>query len=153
MCQCQNSGNNPSCPGLGTVSYGLWSFFWCMVSQWMVDLQNVLSLVVLLRSCKLKAVASFTDSIHLILGLLSLLPSSVSGIVVFSSKSCLLIMCSKHDSLAFIIFCFQKKNSGLIWSRTHWFIFLAVQSKSTKLFFSTYCRDRDKWHLNTYQVR
>lgn len=43
------------------------SAIWFMTTQWINDLQSVLSLAALHRSCRPKAVASFVKSIHLFL--------------------------------------------------------------------------------------
>ena len=42
------------------------SHSWLTASLWMSDLQNISPLTVLLRSCKLKPMVSFRESIHLV---------------------------------------------------------------------------------------
>ena len=52
------------------------------------NLQNGLSSTALVSSCKLKPLASFRESIHLIFGLpLFLLPSTFPSMIVFLKKS------------------------------------------------------------------
>ena len=55
-----------------------------------------------------------------------LLLSVFPNIIVFTSESCLLMICPKYANLSFAIFGYGE-SSNLICSRTHLFIFLVVQ--------------------------
>ena len=79
-----------------------------------------------LSSCKLKHVASFRESIHLVFGLSLFLWSSTFPSIIFSRDSYLLMMCPTYDSLSFNIFA-SRDSLGLIWPRTHLYVFLAIQ--------------------------
>ena len=54
---------------------------------------------------------------------LLLFPKSIS---VFLKESCLLMICPKWESLSFVIFA-SSDSSGFLYSRTHLFMFLAVE--------------------------
>ena len=54
-----------------------------MVTLGMRDLQNVLSSITLHSFCKLETVASFRESVHLVLGLLFLQPSTFPALFLF----------------------------------------------------------------------
>lgn len=74
------------------------------VTQWISDPQKVLSLTVLFSSCKLKAVASFIVSIHLIFGVpLVLLPFPFSRNIAVFCESFLVMNCVKYDNINLVI--------------------------------------------------
>ena len=80
-----------------------------------------------LNSLKLMSIESAAPSNHLILcHPLLLLPSIFLSIRVFSSESAFLIRCPKYWSVTFSISP-SNEYSGLIFFRTDWFDFLAVQ--------------------------
>ena len=93
---------------------------------WMSDVHSVLSSAAPLSSCRLRPVACFMESSHLILGLpLFLLPLLLPALLSFPKNL------PSHDAPKagqpqFYHF-ISSNRSGLICSRTHLFIFLAVQ--------------------------
>lgn len=88
------SGNRFWVSGKGNKLLIMWIAFnlhqLCLNS----DIQKVLALMALLRSCSWKVMPSFIESFHLIFGLpLFLLPFASPALLFFPIKSCLLTTC------------------------------------------------------------
>lgn len=75
------------------------SHFSITETSWINNLQNILLSKALLRSCKLRVMASFKESIDLTFFLPSfLLPFTFPTFIVLFSGSCFLIVWAKYDS-------------------------------------------------------
>lgn len=76
------------------------NWLWFLVTQWMHDVHNVVSSTARPSSCRLTAIASYMEPIHLICSLpLCWLPSIFPSLIIFSSDCCFLMMCPKSHSL------------------------------------------------------
>lgn len=75
------------------------SWLWLLAALWMSDIQSVLSPAALLSSCRLKPVASFGESIHLMSGLpLFLLPAIFFQLYYLFWRTPLLMMCPSRTA-------------------------------------------------------